>query len=321
MDIDAIVQELRDLGLDVRIDSVPGRPGRTFSPLGVMPHHTASNAASGDLPSLGTVKYGRVDVRGPLCNWLAGRLGTLVLITTGSANHSGGGTQEALDRFFAFVEPRVPITRDDHRHMSDISWGIEVENNGVGEPYPLEQYQAVVTLTAVLCKHSGVTRTERIPGHKEWTRRKIDPSFDTHHFRLDVRKKLDEITAPPPPTPPVPPEDFMPDQADRVIREILDALGVPDGQTLTEYVREVVQEAAITAGSQVIEQQVGSLLMVRGPGDKLWTLGPNGTRHQITELTGDALSDYKEKFGTNFNSRKLGTAEWELMKLHWPTEV
>lgn len=303
----------RSAGLQVRDERVPGRPGRIFAPMGMMEHHTASAAGSGDIPSLSVVKYGRADVAGPLCNDLVGRSGLIVLVTDGSANHSGGGNSGALDRFWRCAPPERPATADDHRHISDLTLGREIENNGIGEPYPQAQLDAILRCDELLYEAWGIVCVNRVIGHREWTRRKIDPTFDMPAYRERLRVL---VTKPPAPPAPVPPEDLMPDQADRVIAATKAALAQTE-----EDLKAAMFVAAVNTAAQVVEQLTGPLIYVRDPAGDVWSLGPAGTRHKMTGLTDEQLVKIKEAAGTNFNSRKLSATEWGEYLRHWSREV
>lgn len=145
-------------GLAVVDHRRPGYKNLTFNPQAVMLHHTASGAGSGNAPSLNTVLFGRPDLPGPLCHILIGRDGTIYAITDGYANHAG---------------------RVDEPWSNYSLVGIEIENDGVGEPYSEATLFAALEVVRVLAYGTCV-------GHKEICvprGRKIDPSFDMDWFR------------------------------------------------------------------------------------------------------------------------------------------
>lgn len=189
-------------------ERVPGRPGRTLNPAGMVEHHTASNAASGNAPSLNIVKFGRggsKPVPGPLSNLLTGRDGALFITTDGSANHSGSGNSAALQRMRNHEPPfdLPPGSPNDHWHISDETIGNEIENNGIGEPYPDVQMNTVDRTAAALCDVFDIDPATQLIGHKEWTSRKIDPTFDMDAHRARVIALLSDPV-------PDPVEDDMP---------------------------------------------------------------------------------------------------------------
>lgn len=161
-----IYDALTGLDVDLRDVRVPGYRGRTIHPRGVLEHHTASPAGSGDLPSLSTCIHGRRDVPGPLCQILIGRAGTVAVVTDGLANHSGAGNWPGITS------------------GNDQLIGVEIENNGVGEPWSLGLLVVAAKVTARLCEAFSLGI---VIGHKEWAPgRKIDPSFDMDKFRNAV---------------------------------------------------------------------------------------------------------------------------------------
>lgn len=171
-----IARELRQYGLTVK--KVPGwktrgRPGGVAA-RAMFEHHTGSNRNSGNAPALGIVTNGRPDLEGPLANFLAGRDATIYLVAAGRCNHAGeGGPLKGLPRDSA----------------NAYSYAVEIENDGVGEPYDPDLMRAVAILTAVVLRRIRRTAYFSI-GHKEWTTRKIDPSFAMKLFRNRVRHWL-----------------------------------------------------------------------------------------------------------------------------------
>lgn len=154
-----------------------GRP-YTFSPKAVICHHTASSSTSGNFGSESIVTYGRSDLPGPLCQFLLGRDGTVMIIAAGYANHAGEGG------------PRAGIPAN---MGNTYAYGIEAENNGLGEPWSKEQLNAYYRLCAALLSHMGTKDVSKVFGHKEWTIRKIDPAgINMDNFRENVRKALAE---------------------------------------------------------------------------------------------------------------------------------
>ena len=137
-----------------------------------MCHHTASSMTSGNIPSLRVVTEGRSDVPGPLAQFLLGRDGTVYIITGEGANHAGTGGP-------------VSVIRKDMGNYD--AWGIEAENNGIGESWPAVQLQAYYRLCAALLALMGTRDVSRVVGHKEYTIRKIDPNgIDMDQFRNRV---------------------------------------------------------------------------------------------------------------------------------------
>jgi LysM repeat protein len=150
-----------------------------FAPRGVVFHHTASNRNAGADPSLAICVHGRSDLPGPLCNVLVARDGTVYVIAAGRTNHAGlGGAWRNIPK------------NSGNAYLA----GVEVENNGIGEPWPERQLRACDQVFATLLV--GLRRRESwLCGHKEWApKRKIDPAnIDLDDYRLRVRKAIREL--------------------------------------------------------------------------------------------------------------------------------
>lgn len=162
---------LNDFGLNVKL--VSGwevRGSSVFNPQGVVAHHTAS-AAGSDHPALGICTYGRSDLPGPLCHVLLARNGDAYVVASGRANHAGSGGYRGL-------------------YGNTTVFGIEAENNGVGEPWTQNQLRAYHKVCAAML--SGIGRDASwVCGHKEWTSRKIDPAgINMNDFRVFVQQAL-----------------------------------------------------------------------------------------------------------------------------------
>ena len=173
---EGLAKELQTAGL--RVEVVPGwktrgRPG-LFDPIGVMDHHTASAAGSDDHPALGIVTHGRSDLPGPLAHFLLARSGKVIIVAAGRCNHAGaGGPFRWLGR--------------DAGNARCVA--IEAENNGLGERWSSTQMDAFVLLNAVLLERLERDESYTV-AHKEYTTRKIDPSFDMATFRKRVGAAL-----------------------------------------------------------------------------------------------------------------------------------
>lgn len=176
-----LVAHLRQWGLKVEeIDGWRhrGRP-YNFYPRAIIAHHTASGAQSGNFASQGIVTNGRSDLPGPLCQFLLGRDGTVRLVAAGYSNHAGYGG------------PRAGIPAN---QGNTYTYGIEAENNGVGEAWSKAQLNAYYRLCAALLVWMGTKDVEKVFAHKEWAAgRKIDPAgIDMNQFRANVKKALEQ---------------------------------------------------------------------------------------------------------------------------------
>lgn len=201
---------LREAGLKVvEIDGwrERGRPASTggFAPVGVLCHHTAGHDSIGDpADDLAYVKNVLAPEKGPrypslpgpLCQIALSAEGVVYIVAAGRANHAGdaraSGTVSSGDGNFLYI-------------------GIEAMNAGTGsDVWEKAQYDAYVTLCAVLCVKVTGNSAQTVRGHKETSLTgKIDPAgptpygpFDMDEFRGRVAAKIKELTAPPvkPPT-------------------------------------------------------------------------------------------------------------------------
>ncbi|WP_324290165.1 peptidoglycan-binding protein [Streptomyces antarcticus] len=167
---------------------------------GVVIHHTAGTS------SLDLCYTGYDELPGPLCHTYLHKDGTAYMVGNGRANHAGTFAQNAVD---AAVSESATHPRPDATEPVDGNsrfYGIEIENRGDNkDPYPDVQYKAAVRWAAAICRFHGWT-ADSVIGHKEGTRRKIDPTFDMGQFRKDVAAQLGQKPEPQPekPTPPAP---------------------------------------------------------------------------------------------------------------------
>ncbi|WIY24520.1 peptidoglycan recognition protein family protein [Parasedimentitalea psychrophila] len=158
---------------------------------GVMCHHTAGGL-SGNFPSHRVVRVGRSDLPGPLSQLGLGRDGTFYVIAAGVANHAGRGEWKG-------------VTTGNSSFI-----GIEAENTGLSNdfPWPDVQMDAYARGCAAILSHIGAP-VSMCCGHKEWTKRKIDPTFDMNKgnhddmdiFRARVQGFMDGTGVPRPRTP------------------------------------------------------------------------------------------------------------------------
>lgn len=183
---------------------------------GVMIHHTAG------VSSLELVRKGTADLPGPLAHAHLSKAGLVTMVSHGRANHAGRGSQRAYERVVADLP--VPSKPDPDEVDGNVHfYGIEIENRGDGEdPYPLAQYAQAVKWAAAICRHHGWTE-DSVIGHKEWTRRKIDPSFDMDRFRRDVAALLAREPQSDP-KPPAPKPKPVKDPRDVALDDILSQL-------------------------------------------------------------------------------------------------
>tara|TARA_R110002050_G_scaffold24593_2_gene65711 strand:- start:22470 stop:23591 length:1122 start_codon:yes stop_codon:yes gene_type:complete len=191
-----VLEVLQAAGLDVEAEpnwetargskwSFDHRPGGT---LGMIVHHTAAGGTK-DMPCRNICVNGRSDLKGPLVQFLLGRSGKVLLISQNRCNHAGRGSSEVVKD----LEQRRDITAEfdagqgaynarnlgrssDYRKGNGQFWGVEVENDGIGEEYAPAQLKALVKLCAAMAKWQGWDHNAIIH-HREWTSRKYDMSY------------------------------------------------------------------------------------------------------------------------------------------------
>lgn len=205
--------------------------GSTFTPAGIIIHHTAGRN------DLNLCINGRSDLPGPLCNLYFDRDAPyrVTLVSGEAANHAGSGSSRVLDE----VRRGVAAGPDAAARglVDDLSgnryfYGFECENLGDGkEIWPFEQALAMVNAAAAICRHHG-WNAGHVIGHREWTRRKIDPrGFTMSGFRAAVQSVLDS-----------PLEDDMPLTTDE-----LNLLNATYGKARDAVNYGVANEASIAA--------------------------------------------------------------------------
>ncbi|MFI6334735.1 peptidoglycan-binding protein [Streptomyces sp. NPDC050535] len=156
---------------------------------GVMLHHTAGSN------SVELCRVGRSDLPGPLCVAVIAKDGTVHLVGYGRTNHAGRGGQAVYNAVRESTAlPARPGTDavDGNTHF----YGFEIENLGNGrDPYPEAQLKAAEKVAAAVCRAHGWD-AGRVIGHKEWTTRKIDPTFSMAAMRTRIAKRLSTTTGP-----------------------------------------------------------------------------------------------------------------------------
>lgn len=180
---------------------------RGYAPLEpelLLVHHTAtgpdvSRAAMRRL----LVTHGRSDLPAPLCNLWLRRDGAVHVVAAERARHAGKGSGVVLAEARKGKAPsgsaasrRLVDDTDGNRR----SIGVECENDGKGERWPAEQVDALIRLAAAVCRAQGWD-ANRVIGHAEWTKRKIDPhGLPMGGLRTNVHYRLCAPAASPAPT-------------------------------------------------------------------------------------------------------------------------
>ena len=183
-----------------RVEKVPLMPAvsGSFLPEGVIVHHTAGPKGRKKI-DVEALAHGRPDLSGPLANVGISRDGSVSWITNGRAHHAGEGSSKALARVRGDCGVLIPVEPDDGTYGNSYFFGIEIDNSGrVDDPYPQDQVLAAAQVAALLCYFWKWPPLTRVLGHKEWTRRKVDPSFDMDDFRGRVNLELRRLREPAP---------------------------------------------------------------------------------------------------------------------------
>lgn len=163
-----------------RRDPIHGPWGPVY---GGLIHHTGDDAPDSIDEDL--LWRGRPDLAGPLCNWGMRDDGTVVLLGGGRANHAGLGSRMVLDHImnedYSGELAPGPDTVDGNRHL----YGQETMYSG-GRPMSKAAYASTLRVWAAICDAHGWTALS-VVGHREWTRRKVDPgSFNLPRFRSQL---------------------------------------------------------------------------------------------------------------------------------------
>ncbi|MEU3686977.1 peptidoglycan recognition protein family protein [Streptomyces narbonensis] len=167
---------------------------------GIVIHHTAGR------DSLALCYSGTSALPGPLCHTHLAKSGVAHMVGNGRANHAGMFAENAMDAMRRELSVH-PVPGPDAMDANARTYGIEIENLGNGvDFYPSAQYDAAVRWAAAICRFHGWSANSVI-GHKEGTRRKIDPAgpvgsakgaaWSMDKFRADVQKRLDGPQKPP----------------------------------------------------------------------------------------------------------------------------
>lgn len=154
------------------------RPG-TFTPEGVLVHHTATTGFDGTLK---VARDGREDLNGPLYNVLVAK-GRCYLLSAGRANHAGTGAAEALANLRVGRVPKGTARQmgyaDDPGTVGNgllVGFGVL----SPGKPsvdLAQEDWVVVAKASAAILRYLKRPTVARVIGHAEWTRRKVDPEF------------------------------------------------------------------------------------------------------------------------------------------------
>lgn len=138
--------------------------GYDSQPLCVMWHHTASQTSAEN--DCYYMCYGSSDQ--PICNLYIARDGTVWVLAAGATNTNGKGRSLSFSRGTVATD-----------NMNKCAVGMEIANNGVGEPYPQVQIDAAFKASNVINRHVGNQPTD-VATHQSYAPdRKIDPARGT----------------------------------------------------------------------------------------------------------------------------------------------
>ena len=171
-----------DAGLRVIAhDGWEHRGGATFTPKGIVWHHTVSAK-----PIDRMLIEGRPDLAGPLCNWSTHPDGTVAIIAAGTANHAGRD------------HAGNPLRQFGANHNSEV-YGDELVHPGtIDVPWPAEQLAAARQMSAALCKFHLDWSGDRCASHRSWAGpRKIDPvGLETSWIQAAVTETIGQQKEP-----------------------------------------------------------------------------------------------------------------------------
>lgn len=166
-----------------------GEDERDYTPVGLLNHHTAGPA------------WYPVSKLLTKCNLYIDPAGMVHVVSSGYQYDSGYGDPNVLYR----VRNGLPIEPPQDTVVADRINGnpwfidIEVGHPGDGSPIPPAQRGALIRTNAAICHMMGFDPATQVIGHKEWTRRKIDPRWsslghpDSMDFiRIDTMRALED---------------------------------------------------------------------------------------------------------------------------------
>ncbi|MBC2903535.1 N-acetylmuramoyl-L-alanine amidase [Streptomyces cupreus] len=170
---------------------------------GIMQHHTGPYSTEKGMVEL--CRTGYSGLPGPLCHGVIDRSGVVHLVGYGRANHAGLGDDDVLDAVVR-EDANLPVDNEANTDGNRHFYGFEAINTGGGQDWPAAQVEAMVRVSAALCRAHG-WHAESVIGHKEWQPGKPDPAgVDMEKLRDRIAERLKHPaswspTAPKPPAP------------------------------------------------------------------------------------------------------------------------
>ncbi|MGC5400219.1 N-acetylmuramoyl-L-alanine amidase [Streptomyces sp. DT20] len=159
---------------------------------GSIVHHTVTK---GTASTVAMVRDGYAALPGPLCHGMIAKDGRVHMVGWGRTNHAGGGDPKVLAEVVAesYGTRPTPPTKGNKNGVDGNAhfYGWECENLGDGhDPWPADQYDAIVRVQAALCRAHGWS-AKSVIGHLEWSSDKVDPrGFTMASLRADVAERL-----------------------------------------------------------------------------------------------------------------------------------
>jgi len=170
-------ERLTAAGLDVKVIAGWETRGRAADHRALVMHHTASRLTQDELSVTAGHVHGSGKVPGPVCNLSVGRSCTVYLVARNTANHAGQinftPRDEAIAGAARLVSAASRGLRTDDGSDNAHLFGIEVTNDGVGEPWSAGLVDASATTAAVVLDSLGLT-PGHLTEHRCLTKRKID---------------------------------------------------------------------------------------------------------------------------------------------------
>jgi hypothetical protein len=182
-------------------------------------HHTASATGASAEADVAYMLSPSNDAY-PTCNIYVARDGEVWILAAGATNTNGKGSGVR-------DTSRGTVPADD---MNRYAVGMEIGNNGVGEPYSKECIDAAFTVSLVVCDNCGLLPTDVIHHQAYAPDRKVDPATCTavqggwypqsvtssgtwslDDLRAECQRRADSggVTPAPPPTPQQEDEDMV----------------------------------------------------------------------------------------------------------------
>lgn len=165
---------------------------------GVMIHHTVTPRAA---DAVQICHDGYATLPGPLCHGVIERDGVVHLISSGRANHAGGGDPAvlaAVQNESYDARPPAPKRHDGSPGTVDGNrafYGFECANLGDGvEEWTEIQVEAMVRAAAAFCRYHGWS-AKSVIGHLEWSDWKSDPKgpkTGPSVSMVDLRRRVQE---------------------------------------------------------------------------------------------------------------------------------